>query len=91
MNGGIVNCFGCFLFRFVAIQNFQLNRPTAVELVDLRLKCQIEFTDGQRFIAAVPPNRSVFGSSIRHPHFDVLFLRAHLLKRFACDKLRAQN
>src|SRR5882724_347770 len=41
-----------FLFRLLPIQNFQLNRPTAVELVDLRLKCQIEFTDGQRFIAA---------------------------------------
>ena len=69
------------------IQNFQLDGATAVELVDLRLKRQIEPTDWQRGFTVPPPNRFTDGRAVAHPHFDMLFLHAHAPERTRMGKI----
>jgi hypothetical protein len=63
------------------IQNFQLHRAAAIELVDLRRERQIKFPDRQRLVAAIPPNRLVRHDTVGHPKFDVLFVRTDALER----------
>jgi hypothetical protein len=69
-------------FRWSPIQNFQLNRAPSVEFIYLGRESQVEFPDGQRFVAAVPPDRLVRHRAVTDPEFDVLFLCAHPLQRF---------
>ena len=69
------------------VQNFQLHRAVAVEFIDLRRERQIKFPDRQRLLAAVPPDGLVRGQAVRHPHFDVLLLRADALERALMRKI----
>ena len=58
-----------------------MHRAAAIEFIDLRCERKIEFPDRQRLVATIPPNRFVRYRAVRHPKFDVLFVRAHALER----------
>ena len=63
------------------VEDFELNALEAVVVVDLRGEGEVEFSDGKRFLAGVPPDGLVAGVAVGEPHFDVLLIGAHTLER----------
>ena len=65
----------------LAVQHLQLNRATAVEIIDLRDENQIIRRFHGRPASATPPDRLVRVRSIGHPKFEMLFFGAEALRR----------